>query len=180
MGCGMMPAELGLNDMSSIISTISGSTDPSLVADKIEETIDKSTSGSTETQELTEENRETIKDGFFQKIIQVFTVKLLEAVTTAPQIRTLMGMQSYLDTGTVALNKASDDMKNFKTCIKCMSKEIMKIVAAFLFALAVAYLTKLLKPVVTKVLKEKINQFRDTLISLSPLPAEVINKIKKL
>lgn len=171
MGCGLMPAELGLNDLTDVMSVISGSNDPSLVGDKIEETISKSTSGSTDTQELTEENRETIKDGFFQRIIQVFTTKLLEAVTTAPQIRTLMGMQSALmNNGTVLLNKASEDMQNFKTCIKCMSKEIMKIVAAFLFALAVAYLTKLLKPVIREVLKEQINQFRDTLISLSPIP----------
>jgi len=167
MGCGLMPAELGLGDLVSIVSQISGSTDPSFVADKIEETITKSTSGSTETQELTEENQETIKDGFFQRIINVFTTELLAATVTAPQIRVLLGMRSALDNnGTVSLSKASEDMKNFKTCIKCMGKEIMKIVAAFLFALAISYLTKLLKPVIIKVLKEKINQYTGLIKSL--------------
>jgi hypothetical protein len=173
MGCGLMPTELGLDDLVSVMSSISGSTDPSLIANKIEETIDKSTSGNTETQELTEENRETIKDGFFQKIITVFTKELLAAVTTAPQIRVLLGMSSALENnGTVLLSKASEDMKNFKTSIKCMSKEIMKIVAAFLFALAIGYLVKLLKPVVAKVLREKINQYVGTIKSLTG-----INKI---
>jgi hypothetical protein len=173
MGCGLMPVELGLDSLSSVMSVISGSTDPTQVADKIEETIDDSTSGNTDTQELTEENRQTIKDGFFQRIINVFTTELLGAVTTAPQIRVLLGMSSALqNNGMVLLDKPSEDMKNYKTMIKCMSKEIMKIVSAFLFALAITYLTKLLKPVITKVLREKINQYVGVIKSLTG-----INKI---
>ena len=168
MGCGLMPAELGLDDFSSTVTTITGSDDPFLVGNEFEKTIDQSTSGSTETQELTEENKETIKDGFFQKIINEFTVRMLGAVTTAPQIRAMFGMMSSLENeGEVLLDNATEDMKNFKTCIKCMSKEIMRLVGEFLFALALGYLIKLLKPIITRVLKEKINQYVGVIKSLT-------------
>ena len=93
---------------------------------------------------------------------------MLEAVTTAPQVRTLLGMMSSLqNNGTVLLGDATEDMENFKTCIKCMAKEIMRLVAEFIFVLAIAYLIKLLKPVITRVIKEKINQYSDIIISLT-------------
>ncbi len=175
MGCGLMPAELSVDDFTKFVSTISGSTDAYLVGNQFEDTINQSTSGNTETQELTEENKETIRDGFFQKIIDFFTVKLLGAVTTAPQIRAMFGMMSSLQNeGEVLLDKATEDMKNFKTCIKCMAKEIMKLVGGFIFALAVGYLIKLLKPVIKRVIKEKVVQHYEIIISLTG----ALNKIK--
>ena len=167
LGCGLMPAQLDFNNFSDLISNISGSTDPFYIGNQIGATIDESTSGST-TSDLTTENKETIKDGFFQKIINIFTVKMLQAVSTAPQIRVMFGMMSSLqNNGTITLNKPSKDMKNFKTCINCMSKEIMALIAKFIFVIAIAYLIKLLKPVITKVIKEKINQYSEIIISLT-------------
>lgn len=168
MGCGLLEAELQFDDLDNIIKSVSGSTDPFFVGNQFEASIDQSTSGSTVSQNATEENKQTIKDGFFQKIINVFTVKLLESVTTAPQIRVLFGMMSSLQNeGVVKLEKASEDMENFKTCINCMAKEIMRLVAEFIFALAITYLIKLLKPIILKVLKEKINQYVGIIKSLT-------------
>ena len=178
MGCGLMPAELGMEDFSKTVTTITGSDDPFLVGNQIENTINESTSGTTETQELTDENKQTIKDGFFQKIINEFTVRILGAVTTAPQIRTMFGMMSSLqNNGEVLLDNATDDMKNFKTCIKCMAKEIMKLVGEFLFVLALGYLIKLLKPVITRVLKEKINQYVGVIKSLTGPAGQIAGKL---
>ena len=168
MGCGLMPAELNFNDFSKLISTISGSTDPFFIGNQLGATIDQSTSGSTATAASTAENKETIKDGFFQKIIQIFTIKMLQAVVVAPQVRVLFGMMSSLENGGVVnLNSPTDDMKNFKTTIKCIAKVIMKLIAEFIFLLAIAYLVKLLKPVVKKVVKEKINQYVGIIKSLT-------------
>jgi len=165
LGCGLMPASLEFDDFTNLVSSISGATDPFFIGNQLGATIDESTMA---TEDQTKENKETIKDGFFQRIINIFTVKMLEAVTTAPQIRTLFGMMSSLqNNGTVLLSNASEDMENFKTCIKCMSKEIMRLVAEFIFVLAIAYLIKLLKPVITRVIKEKINQYSDIIVSLT-------------
>jgi len=164
MGCGLMAAELQFDDFSNTVSNISGATDPYYVGDQFDETISKSTDDT----EVSEENKQTIKDGFFQKIIKIFTVKILLAVTGAPQIRTMLAMMSSLQNeGEVLIDKASDDMSNFKTMIKCMSKEVMAMIAEFIFAIAVTYLIKLLKPIITKVIKEKINQYSDIMISLT-------------
>jgi hypothetical protein len=165
LGCGLMPAELDLIDFSTLVSTISGSTDPFFIGNQIGATIDQST---TTTENTTKENKQTIKDGFFQKIIRIFTVKMLEAVIIAPQIRVLFGMMSSLqNNGVVELNDPAKDMKYFKTCIKCMAKEIMKAIAEFIFALAIVYLIKLLKPVIKRVVKEKINQYVGIIKSLT-------------
>jgi len=66
LGCGLMPAQLDFNNFSNLISNISGSTDPFYTGNQIGATIDESTSGST-TSDLTTENKETIKDGFFKR-----------------------------------------------------------------------------------------------------------------
>lgn len=174
LGCGLMPASLEFNDFDNLVKNISGATDPFYIGDQLGATIDEST---TNTEDATTENKETIKDGFFQRIINIFTVKMLEAVTTAPQVRTMFGMMSSLqNNGTVLLGQASEDMENFKTCIKCMAKEIMRLIAEFIFAIAIAYLIKLLKPVITRVIKEKMVQHYEIIISLTA----ALSKIKEV
>jgi len=165
LGCGLMPASLSFDDFSNLVSTISGATDPFFIGDKLGETIEKSTDL---TDTLTTENKETIKDSFFQRIIKILTVKMLEAITTAPQIRVLMGIMSSLQNdGVILISKATEDLKYFKTIIKCLAKEIIEIVGEYLFTLAISYLIKLIKPVITKVLKEKINQYKGIITSLT-------------
>lgn len=164
MGCGLMPAQLSFDDFSKLISNVSGSTDPYYVGDQMEATIDQSSG----TPETTTENKETMKDGFFQKIIEAFTLKITEAVTTAPQVATLFAMMTLLQNPDDAVSdNQQETLKKFQICIKCMTKEIMALVAAFIFALAISYLIKLLKPVIKKVIKEKINQFVGLLKSLT-------------
>lgn len=165
MGCGMVSASLAFNDFDNLVKNISGSTDPFAIGNAMEATIDDSI---VDDSDVVNNNKQTIKDGFFQKIIKIFTIKMLQAVTTAPQIRVLFGIMSSLqNNGVVSINKPTDDMKKFKIVIKCMSKEIMKLVAAFIFALAVSYIVKLLKPVIKRVIKEKINQYIGIIKSLT-------------
>jgi len=166
MGCGLMPASLSFDNFSKLVSNISGATDPFYIGDQLEQTINESSSSP----ETTTENKETIKDGFFQLLINQFILKITEALTSSPQVLALFAIMNALQGGSGGLSdKVTDTTKNFKTCIKCLSKEIKKLIAAFLFALAIGYLIKLLKPVIKKVVKEKIKQFVDLLKSLSPV-----------
>jgi hypothetical protein len=48
-----------------------------------------------------------------------------------------------------------------------MAKEIMIMVAEFIFLLALVYLMKLLTPVIKRIVKEKINQFKRIIVSLT-------------
>ena len=107
-------------------------------------------------------------------MINTLTVKLLTAVTTAPQVRALMGMMSAIQNqGVVLLSSAKEDIKRWKIVIKCMAKEILIMVAEFIFALAVLYLMKLLRPVIKKLAQEMINYFKGIIKSLSGKTAAV-------
>lgn len=161
MGCGMLQASLSFDDMKNLIGQISGSTDPFAVGNALEASIDQSTANNPETSAA---NKETIKDGFFQKIIKTFAVKLVEAVTTAPQVRMLLTLMAGF-TGAVINAKAY--LKSIKVCVKCMIKEILILIGEFIFALVVLYMIKLIKPVIKKIVKEKINQFVKMIKSLT-------------
>lgn len=164
MGCGYMPAQLNIDDLNNLIKTISGSTNPFAVGNAVEAALDSSVSG---TPEVSAENKEAIRDGFFQKMINTLTVKLLAAVTIAPQVRTLMAIMSALQNGgQVLIGNVKEDIKKWKIYIKCMAKELLIIVAGFIFSLVLVYLMKLLKPVIKQITKEKINQFKRLIKSL--------------
>lgn len=161
--CDAMSAELSMDSLHDMISKISGSTDPFAVGNAIEAALNDSISDS----EASQENKQTVKDGFFEKMINTLTVKMLAAVTTAPQVRMLMGIASSIENqGEVLLSNAKEDIKRWKICIKCMAKEIMIIIAAFIFALVIKYLIKLIKPEVKKRIKEKINGYVNTIKGL--------------
>lgn len=165
MGCGVLPSSLSMDSLQGMMSKISGSKDQFAVANAVDEALDESLAN---TPEVSEANKQTIKDGFFQKMINTLTVKLLTAVTTAPQVRALMGMMSALQNqGMVLLSSAKEDIKKWKIIIKCMAKEILIMVAEFIFALAVLYLMKLLRPVIKKLAQEMINYFKGIIKSLS-------------
>jgi len=164
MGCGVISANLSLSGMSSLISNISGSTNGFEIANAIENSIDQASNSD---QQSTDENKETIKDGFFNKIIKIFVVKISNSLTTAPQIRMLLGISSsFQNNGNVILTKTKDDLQKYKVIIKCIINDIIKLVGEFIFNLAVSYLIKLLTPIIKKIIKEKINQFKRIIKSL--------------
>src|ERR1035437_1625573 len=164
MGCGMIGAKLPFNDMTNLISQISGATDPFTVGNAVEATIDKST---TNVQATAAENKQTIKDGFFQKLIKAITLSLTQAVTTAPQIRTILAITSaFQNNGNVQLGKPKDDMKKNKIFIKCLTQDVMRMIIKFIFGLVVAFLVALLTPIIKKIIREKINQYIGIIKSL--------------
>ena len=164
MGCGVIGANLPLSGLTALISQISGTTDFFAVGNLVEATIDDSTVNASET---ANENRETIKDGFFQKLIQAITIALAQIMTTTPQIRTLLAITSaFENNGTVQINNAKDDMKKFGTYLKCVINEAMKMINEFIFNMVVSFLIALLAPIIKKVIKEKINQYMGVIKSL--------------
>lgn len=167
MGCGYMEVSLPFNSLDNLIKTVSESTDPFVISNEIENTITQSTSGSTATEQTTAENKETIKDGFFQKLINTFTTQMLQASTQAPQIRVLLSLFSFIQNGVIEISNPLQDMKKFKVFIMCLVKKIIAMIAEFIFNVAVGYLVALLNPIIKKMLQEKINQFVKLIKSLT-------------
>jgi hypothetical protein len=164
MGCGVIGATLPLSGMTKLISQISGSTDSFVVGNAIEATIDEST---TDVQETATENKQTIKDGFFQRLIKIIQQMLAQLMTTSPQIRALLAIISaFENNGIVQIGNPKDDLKKFKIFLKCIIKEATKMINEFIFNLVITFLVALLAPIIKKIIREKINQYTDIIKSL--------------
>ncbi len=163
MGCGLVGATLSLDAFTDFINQVSGMTDSHGVGDAIEATTSESME---DNPEVAETNKETIRDGFFQRLIKAFQLALAQLVTTSPQIRALMAIMGVTQNGNVDFSKAVDDFKKWKVYIKCMVNEIVKIIVKFIFDLAIAYLIAWLTPIIKKFAKEKITQYLGVLRSL--------------
>lgn len=164
MGCGLLESILPESGMTSLISEISGSTDSFATANAIEATIDESTK---DNPNAVNENKDTIRDGFFQKIIEIFTVKLVKAVTATPQIKMLLSLsESFQNDGNISIDDTNKYLETQKTFIKCLIKDIISMISEFIFKLAISYLVAILTPVIKKILKERINQYIRSIKSL--------------
>jgi hypothetical protein len=170
LGCGVMAASLPLTGLTKLVQNISGTTgqasDPNYVGNQINNTIAQSVTD----QDVANTNKETIKDGFFQKLIKLITQVLAEALTTNPQIRAILAIVSaFQNQGNVKIGQPKDDLKNFKVFLKCSANTAMRLINEFIFNLIKKFLVALLKPLILKIIKEKINQFTDIIKSLIPV-----------
>ncbi len=166
MGCGLVGATLSLDAFTDFINQVSGMTDSNTAANAAEATIDESMEANPE---VAATNKETIRDGFFQRLIKAFQLALSQLVSTSPQIRALQAIMGKVQNGVVDFTKAVDDLKKWKVYIKCMINEIIKIVVKYIFDLAVSYLIAWLQPIIKKFAQEKIIQYLGVLKSLIPL-----------
>jgi hypothetical protein len=165
MGCGVMGASLPISGMSALIASISGSTDPFYIGNQINNTISESTANNPT---VADENKQTVKDGFFQRLINFITQTLAQAVCTAPQIRKLLSIVSaFQNNGIPQIGNAKDDLKKFKIYLQCLIKTAMALINKFIFNLVITFLIALLQPVVRKIIKEKINQYVGIIKSLT-------------
>lgn len=166
LGCGVMEAAFPLSGLTNLVSKISGSTDSFAVGNAIGNTISAST---TNTSGTTAANKQTIKDNFFQKIIKMIEQVLANAISTSPQIKTIMAITSAFQNHNIPiLEEALADLKKFKVMIKCMISEMMQMLYQFIFNLVISYLVELLLPIIQKIIQEKINQYVGIIQSLTP------------
>ncbi len=163
MGCGLISASLSLDDLTTLINDISDSTDSFAVGNAIDSTIDSSANN----QDVTNENRESIKDGFFQRLIKAISLALGQFMTTSPQARALLAiMSAFQNNGNPKTDDPVTDLKEFRIFIKCILREAAKMINEFIFNLITSVLISLLTPIIKKIIKEKINQYVGIIKSL--------------
>lgn len=166
MGCGLVNAELPLSGLSNTIQSTSGSSDPFFVANQIADTVNNSFEN-VNNESVQNENEETIKDGFFERIINFLKVELGKILTTTPQIRMILAISSaFQNNGTPRIGDPSNDMGNFKTYIKCVISDAIALLNEFIFNLIVGFLLDLISPIINQILREKINQYVGIIKSL--------------
>lgn len=170
LGCGIIDVNLPFSGLTNLVNNISGSTDSFAVANAFENTISESTQSNTK---AADKNKETIRDNFFQKLIKFFINVLMQAALTQPQVRVMMGIFNSIQGNYSGLtDAASDYIAKIKGVIKCMIEGLVAMIIEFLFMLAIKWLIQFLTPIITKVVKEKTNQFKNTMASLT-----IFNKV---
>jgi len=163
MGCGVINSELPLSDLSDLIGFISGSTDPNEIANKIDDAL----MGSFDNSDTSDENAETIRNGFFAKLIQFLQNELSKLLVTSPQARMLLAVSSSFQNGGIPdIGDIKDDMKKYKSFIKCIIKDALAILYEYMFDMIVLELVWLLIPIIKTITEEKINAYIGVIKSL--------------
>jgi hypothetical protein len=159
MGCGIMTASLPMSGMTITISQISGSSDPFVVGNVVEATIEGSTTG-----EVAAENKQTVKDSFFQRLIKLITLMLAKATSTSPEVKMLLALSASFQQRNN--EEGLDYLKSNKTVIKCLVKEAMNKINEYIFNFVVSRMISFLAPIVKKLIMEKINYYIGLIRSL--------------
>ncbi|MFW6242696.1 MAG: hypothetical protein ACOC2W_00895 [bacterium] len=164
MGCGFYNMSLPLSNMSDLVKNISGSTDPNEVSNLIEDSVVNNASGENN---MLENNKESVKDSFFSRLISVIKRMFVDSIVLSPQARMLQGVFSAINNdGNVDISNPSEDLKNNKQFITCLTKDVTNIINEFIFGLVKASLISLISPIIRKIVMEKINQYINIIKSL--------------
>jgi hypothetical protein len=164
--CDCVDASLGLTDTENLVSSVTGSSDPTLVGDLYENTIDQSVTDPAQ-QDLKNKNKQTIKDGFFKRLINTIIKAIMEAITSTPQIRALQLMVSgFKNNGVATLDSPINELKKNRNNADCLAKTAKTTINKFIFDLVKKELLKIVAAVSVVILREKINQFIRILKSL--------------
>lgn len=164
--CDCVDASLSLTDTENLINSVTGSSDPTLVGDLYENTIDQSVTNPDQ-QDLKNKNKTTIKDGFFKRLINTIVKSIMEAITSTPQIRALQLMISgFKNNGVATLDSAINELKKNRNTADCLAKTTKTTINKFIFDLVKKELLKIVTVVSVVILREKINQFIRILRSL--------------
>ena len=172
VGCGLIPNNVTLDNLEGLISGTTGSSDPLTVGNAYVDTLlegfeDANVTGSTAVSDRATENASAVKDGFFKRLINSIVNILVEAVTTPPQIRALLGMfTGFKNNDIPELGNPLNDIQNNRNLIDCLSKSARNTINEFLFNLVKKELIKLIVPISKIILKEKINQYLGIIQSL--------------
>jgi len=171
VGCGLIENKVTLENLTGLITGTTGNTDPRTVGlaylNTLTEGFEDSSDENTIASDTATENQNAIRDGFFKRIINAIVNMLVNAITSPPQIRALIGMFSgFKNNGIPQLNNPIDDIQNNKNLIDCLSKSARNTINEFLFDLVKKELIKLIVPISKIILKEKINQYLGIIQSL--------------
>ena len=166
MGCGIVEAELPLSAMTAFMGAVSGSTDPFVTANAVDDTVKESYT-ETDEEAIGDENAEPIRNGFFARLIEFLKLELSKLLTTSPQARMLLAItSSFANEGIPQISIPQEDMKKYKTYIKCIIEDVLASLYEFMFYLIVGLLVALLVPIIKKIIMEKINQYIGIIKSL--------------
>jgi hypothetical protein len=167
VGCGILSLNLPFSGLTSAVSTISESTDPTLISNTFDNTISSTLNNNSKSDTATT-NQQAIRDGFFTKIIKLIILTVTQSVTSTPQIKLLQILISKMNNnGNSSINgNPENDIKNNSILINCISTTVKKAVNKFLFDTIKKAMLALIVPAAKKIAMERINNYTGIIQSL--------------
>lgn len=164
LGCGSINNKINIDQISTLINNISGSTDPLKVSNEYVNILETSISNT----DNYNENKDAIEDNFFRLIINSLIIEIIKSFTLSPIIRTLLFINgSIINNDTQTQTDVSDDLENKRVLFDCISKQAKELIFQFIFEYVKKELIKLVIPVTKKILKEKNTQYINIIKSLT-------------
>ena len=165
MGCGVLNNVITVEYLTELVNKTSGSTNPLEVGNAYADLI---TQGfSTSNPDKAKEDFQTIKDGFFKKLIKTIVNVLVFSITATPQIRLLISLfDTFKNNGVVQIGDPVEDIKNRQNLISCLSKKTKSTIIEYLFNAVKSEMLKLIVPVSKIIIREKVNQYLGIIKSL--------------
>lgn len=164
VGCGIINNVLTIESVTNTVNNILNSTSPLEVGNQFNGLIDD---GFNNNDPRVADNNETIKDGFFKRLINSIVFVLVSAIVTTPQIRALFGITSaFKNNGSPDISDPVQDIIKRKKLVDCLAKEVKKTINEFIFNTVKTQILALIIPASKIILKEKINQYLGILKSL--------------
>lgn len=171
MGCGLMEVSLPFSGFNETVTDVFNSTSPYANANTLEQTINKSAGNNEDVQTRINNNKQTIRDNFFERLLKLILNIIIQSLILTPQVRAILIIRDgIINNGVPRIGNIWDNIKqeidSIRTLIKCLGDDIKKIIYEFIFNLIVTFLIALLKPIIVKIIREKINQYLGVLKSL--------------
>jgi hypothetical protein len=168
LGCGLIETSLPLSGLTEYISSVSGLTDSNEAAEDTQRLLNQTF---LDPRTDNGENRPTIEDSFFQRLLRIVQQMLIQLTVTSPQVRTLMGLISaFTNNGIAGISNPIDDIQDYITFIRCIIDELNSSIFEYIFNKIKAYLLDLIEPIIKEIIREKINQYLGQITSLVNLP----------
>lgn len=160
-GCGLMDIQQDFDEFSTLVNEINQSNDQFVVSNKLVDSI------MNVDDDMVDDNKETIKDGFFTRLIRLIKNIIIQSLIATPTVRFILYLfDLFTGNNTQQTTNVSDAFKNIKVFINCVIDDINKVINEFIYKIIIVVLTALIKPVVRQIIREKINNYIRVLKSL--------------
>jgi len=165
MGCGYVTTTISDDDMVNTVDLACNSGDANFIGGVIESNIYNDISNSDDA--AVKENIDSVKDGYFSKIVKELVLAIVKSATISPQVKMLISFSKSFQNLDDSIDESTDYVKNNIILIKCLIADLIKQLGEFIFKITAAYLILLLKPILLRMAKEKIKQYSEIIKSLS-------------
>jgi len=170
MGCGLITTSLSFSGLSDCVTSIINTSDKFNIGNTFENTLYESNN------QQINNNKSTVRDNFFTKLIKMLVSTLVQVAVAQPQIKIIfLIMEFFQNDSFIVYSDIVEYLNKFKNIIFCIAKEMVSLICEYIFNLAVSYMSKLILPVAEKIIKEKVEQYTTQMSSLIGL-----NKVNDL